>query len=85
MVPNTVLKLLSKKDDVIITNVSGGLLAAFIGCMMDEFEGKVYAYGYLNDEKASELTNKFQQMGCAKCIKLLLIVVFINIIIIFII
>ena len=61
------LKLLSKKDDVIITNISGGLLAAFIGCMMEELEGKVYVYGTLNEEKYLELTNKYQQIGCAKC------------------
>ena len=36
--------------------------------MMEEFEGKVYIYGEMNDDKYQELTNKFQQIGCAKCI-----------------
>jgi hypothetical protein len=67
LAPHTILKLLTKKDDVIITNVSGGLLAAFVGCMMEEFEGKVYVYGKLDDDKYNELTNKFQQIGCNKC------------------
>ena len=67
LAPHTVLKLLTKKDDVIITNVSGGLLAAFIGCMMEELEGRVYVYGELSDEKYLELTAKFQQIGCSKC------------------
>ncbi len=67
LAPHTVLKLLTKKDDVIITNVSGGLLAAFIGCKMEELEGRVYVYGELSDEKYQELTAKFQQIGCSKC------------------
>ena len=67
--PHTVLKLLTKKDDVIITNVGGGLLAAFVGSLMEEYEGKVYAYGHLDDAKYNELVSKFQQIGCNKCKK----------------
>lgn len=67
LAPHTVLKLLSKKDDVIITNVSGGLLAAFLGCMMEEYEGKVYVYGATNEDKHQEITNKLQAIGCSKC------------------
>lgn len=87
MAPHTVLKLLSKKDDVIVTNISGGslnksvnkktklklfwnlgLLAAFLGCMMEEFEGKVFVYGATNEDKYQEISNKLQLIGCLKCI-----------------
>lgn len=44
-----------------------GLVAAFIGCHMEEFEGKVYVYGVVNEDKYQELTAKFQQLGCSKC------------------
>ncbi len=62
-------KLLAKKDDVIVTNISGGMVAAFIGCMMEEFEGKVYVFGTVSDEKYDEISTKYQQIGCHKCNK----------------
>jgi len=67
LAPHTVLKLLSKKDDIIITNLSGGLLAAFIGCMMEELDGRVFVYGATNEDKYQEISNKLQLIGCAKC------------------
>ena len=67
MAPHTVIKLLSKKDDVIVTNISGGLVAAFIGCMMNEYEGKVLVYGAASEDKYQEIMAKYQQIGCAKC------------------
>jgi hypothetical protein len=67
LAPHTVLKLLSKKDDIIITNLSGGLLAAFIGCMMEELDGRVFVYGATNEDKYQEVSNKLQLIGCAKC------------------
>ncbi len=67
LAPHTVIKLLSKKDDVIITNISGGLLAAFIGCMMEEFEGRVFVYGATNEDKYQEVAAKLQLIGCSKC------------------
>ena len=44
-----------------------GLVAAFIGCMMEEFEGKIYVYGATNEDKYQEIQNKLQQIGCSKC------------------
>ncbi len=67
MAPHTVIKLLSKKDDVIVTNISGGLVAAFIGSMVGEYEGKVLVYGSASEDKYHEIMNKYQQIGCAKC------------------
>ena len=58
---------MSKRDDVIVTNISGGMVAAFIGCMMEEFDGKVYVFGAVSDEKYDEISAKYQQIGCYKC------------------
>jgi 16S rRNA C967 or C1407 C5-methylase (RsmB/RsmF family) len=69
--PNTVNKLLSKKDDVIVTNISGGLVSAFIGCMMEDYGGKVYVCGVNSDDKYQEITARLQKIGCSKYVKLL--------------
>jgi hypothetical protein len=44
-----------------------GLVAAFIGCLAEEYEGKIYVYGATNDDKYQEISNKLQQIGCSKC------------------
>lgn len=67
MAPHTVVKLLTKKDDVLVTNLSGGLVAAFIGSMMGEYEGKVMVFGSASEEKYQEINAKYQQIGCSKC------------------
>jgi hypothetical protein len=66
----TVYKLLYKRDDVVVTNVGGGLNVTYIGCLMKEIEGRVHAYGTRTDEKHQELTQLLQNMGCAKCLSL---------------
>jgi hypothetical protein len=58
---------LTKKDDVIVTNLSGGLVAAFIGSMLGEYEGKVMVFGTASEEKYQEINAKYQQIGCSKC------------------
>ncbi len=63
----TVRKLLSKHDDVIVTNIGSGLGVAYIASLMKDIEGRVFAYGALTDEKYQELTQLLQNMGCKKC------------------
>lgn len=70
LAPHTIIKLLSKKDDVVVTNMSGGLVAAFIGCMMEDFEGKIFVYGATNEDKHQEISAKLNQIGCGKMVKL---------------
>jgi 16S rRNA C967 or C1407 C5-methylase (RsmB/RsmF family) len=71
LAPHTVMKLLTKKDDVVVTNLSGGLVAAFIGSMMGEYEGKVMVFGTASEEKYKEINEKLQLIGCAKYVKLM--------------
>jgi hypothetical protein len=66
LAPHTVSKLLSKKDDLIITHVSGGLVAAFIASMTADLDSKIYVYGATNEDRYNELMNKIQQIGCSK-------------------
>lgn len=67
LTPHTVKKLLSKKDDVIVANIGGGLVTGFIGTLMQELEGRVFAFGCTTDEKYQEMTIKMEQIGCSKC------------------
>jgi hypothetical protein len=66
LAPHTVSKLLSKKDDLIVTHVSGGLVAAFIASMTADLDSKIYVYGATNEDRYNELMNKIQQIGCSK-------------------
>ncbi len=56
-----------KNDDVILTDVGGGLVAAYLGCIMKELEGRVFAFGATSDEKYEEITQKMKLIGCSKC------------------
>jgi hypothetical protein len=72
LTPNTVKKLLSKKDDVIVTNIGGGLVTGFIGTLMQELEGRVFAFGCTSEQKYQEMSLKMEQIGCSKCLSHLL-------------
>ena len=67
LAPLTVQKLLYKNDDVILTDVGGGLVAAYLGCIMKELDGRVFVFGATSDEKYEEITNKMKLIGCSKC------------------
>lgn len=67
LAPFSVSKLLSKKDDVIIANLSGGLVGAFIGSFMEEYDGRVYVFGATNESRYHEISEKLHQIGVSKC------------------
>ncbi|CAF1217904.1 unnamed protein product [Didymodactylos carnosus] len=62
----TVAKLLTKKDNILVAYVSGGLLIQLLISLTNELESKIYAFGARTDENMRDLQDKMKQFGVEK-------------------
>jgi len=56
---HTVRKLLTKKDNICLAYVSGGLLLQLLLVLTEELESKIYAFGARTDEQIQGTTITF--------------------------
>ncbi|CAF1084711.1 unnamed protein product [Didymodactylos carnosus] len=66
----TVTKLLTKKDNILVAYVSGGLLVQLLLSLTNELESKIYAFGARTDENLRDLQGKMKQFGVEKRVKI---------------
>ncbi|CAF1048343.1 unnamed protein product [Rotaria sp. Silwood1] len=60
---HTVRKLLTKKDNICLAYVSGGLLLQLLIVLTDELESKIYAFGGRTDENIRDIQAKIKTLG----------------------
>ncbi|CAF4399414.1 unnamed protein product [Rotaria sp. Silwood2] len=60
---HTVRKLLTKKDNICLAYVSGGLLLQLLIVLTDELESKIYAFGGRTEENIRDIQTKIKTLG----------------------
>jgi len=63
---HTVRKLLTKKDNICLAYVSGGLLLQLLLVLTEELESKIYAFGARTDEQIQEIQAKIKLLGATE-------------------
>ncbi|CAF4494503.1 unnamed protein product [Rotaria socialis] len=60
---HSIRKLLTKKDNIIIAYVSGGLLLQLLMVLTEDLESKIYAFGGRTDENIRDMLAKIKTLG----------------------
>ncbi|CAF3946694.1 unnamed protein product [Rotaria magnacalcarata] len=60
---HSIRKLLTKKDNIIIAYVSGGLLLQLLMVLTEDLESKIYAFGGRTDENIRDMLTKIKTLG----------------------
>ncbi|CAF1229551.1 unnamed protein product [Rotaria sordida] len=63
---HTVRKLLTKKDNICLAYVSGGLLLQLLVVLTEELESKIYAFGGRTDENIRDIQAKIKTLGAVE-------------------
>ncbi|UJR27109.1 hypothetical protein I4U23_008408 [Adineta vaga] len=63
---HTVRKLITRKDNICLAYVSGGLLLQLLLVLTEELESKIYAFGSRTDENVREILAKIKTLGVSE-------------------